>query len=66
MGLPHAERQALNQALDRIASAAGTGLAALVSDGWYFAATADWWMMMPNELLLLQQIVTFAPEVNSQ
>ena len=63
LGMPHMERQALQHALDRIASAAGTGLAALVSEGWYMAATAEWWMMQAHELLLLQHIATFAPEV---
>ena len=63
LALPLRERQALQSALDKIASAAGTGMAALVSEGWYMAGTTEWWMMTSNELLLLQQIATFTPEV---
>ena len=61
--MPHRERQALESALDKIASAAGTGMAAIVSEGWFLTGTAEWWMMSPNDLVLLQQIAAFAPEV---
>jgi hypothetical protein len=63
LGMPPRERQALQSALDKIGTAAGTGMAALVTDGWYLAGTSEWWMMASNELLLLQQIATFMPEV---
>lgn len=61
--MPGHDRQALEAALDKIASAAGSGLAALVTEGWYMAATNEWWMMQAREVLMLQHIASAAPEV---
>ena len=63
LGLPHRERQSLQLALEKIGSATQTGLAALVTEGWYMAATPEWWMLQPSEQLLLQHIAAHAPEV---
>lgn len=65
LGLPHRERQSLQHALEKIGSATQTGLAALVTEGWYMAATPEWWMLHPSEQLLLQHIAAHAPEVSS-
>ncbi|GAX75449.1 hypothetical protein CEUSTIGMA_g2893.t1 [Chlamydomonas eustigma] len=62
LGLPNHERQALLSALDKISDAVGTGLAAMVSEGWYMVATPEWWMMTPQEAILIQHITTHVPE----
>jgi hypothetical protein len=53
----------LLSALDKISGAVGTGLAAMVSEGWYMVGTPEWWMMTPQETLIIQHITTHVPEV---
>ncbi|KAG1671816.1 hypothetical protein FOA52_000193 [Chlamydomonas sp. UWO 241] len=56
LGLPARERQSLEQALTTMAGTGGTRLAALVMEGWYLAATPEWWNLTPHEQLLLQHL----------
>lgn len=58
LGLPLKDRAALHTALARVAEAAGSRHAALISDGLYMAATPSWWQLKPRETLLLQYITT--------
>ena len=65
LGLPTQERQALELALDKISTAAGPGLAALLTEGWYMAATREWWTMQAREVLLLQHMASSVQEVKA-
>jgi len=58
LGLPAKDKAVLHSALGRVAEAAGSGYAALVSEGLYLAATPEWWLLSPREALLLQHITT--------
>jgi hypothetical protein len=59
LGLPLKDRAALVSALTRVADAAGSRHAALISEGLYLAATPAWWQQLkPGEALLLQHITT--------
>ncbi|PNH12466.1 Protein fuzzy [Tetrabaena socialis] len=58
VGLPLRDKATLQAALARVASAVGCQHAALISEGYYLAATHSWWSLLsPREQVLVQHLV---------